>query len=331
MRPPRRKLAGRIAGSAALVLACCLAAFGGCSGAGDETDGPADSAAGAPRPDADRPNVVLLMTDDQEVASLRVMPRTRRLLGGRGVTFTNALVSYPLCCPARATFLTGQHAHNHGVVDNRPPDGGYGKLDASEYLPIWLQRSGYLTAHVGKYLNDYMEEDGVPPGWDRWFGMVEPAARYFKAKFLDERGELHRTGTKPADYSTDLMTRKAVELIRELGSEDRPFYLSVGYVAPHVGKSQLERGHCDGKGPEPAPGTWAASPAGRSHACRTSTSGTSPTSRARSGSWSRWRAPNCARRPTSTSAGWRPCSRSTSRWRGSCARWPRRGSCATPT
>ena len=184
---------------------------------------------------------------------MRVMPRTRRLLGKRGVTFANALASYPLCCPSRATFLTGQYAHNHDVIDNRPPEGGYEKLDASEYLPIWLKRSGYLTAHIGKYLNDYMEEDGVPPGWDRWFGMVEPAARYFKAKFLDENGELHELGTRPEDYSTDVMTRKAVELISQRGPEDPPFYLSVGYVAPHVGKSQLSGGHCSGKGPEPAP------------------------------------------------------------------------------
>ena len=71
------------------------------------------------------PNVVVVMTDDQALDTMRAMPRTRRLLGGRGVTFENAVVSFPLCCPSRATFLTGQYAHNHGVLDNHPPRGGY--------------------------------------------------------------------------------------------------------------------------------------------------------------------------------------------------------------
>ncbi|HEY8466492.1 MAG TPA: sulfatase [Solirubrobacterales bacterium] len=200
----------------------------------------------------ERPNIVLLMTDDQEYDSLSVMPRTRRLLGRAGVTFENAFVSYPLCCPSRATFLTGQLAHNHGVVDNRAPEGGYSRLDHSETLPVWLQRAGYLTAHFGKYLNDYMRDDGVPPGWHRWFGMAEPAARYFKATFVDD-GEIRRTGTDPAEYSTDLITDEAVEFIKSDEAASAPFYLSVGYVAPHVGKSFVRGNHCTDKGPEPAP------------------------------------------------------------------------------
>jgi N-acetylglucosamine-6-sulfatase len=96
------------------------------------------------------PNVVVIMTDDQTARSLSVMPRTLELLGEAGTTFDRAFASYPLCCPSRATFLTGQYSHNHGVASNRPPEGGYGRLDHRETLPVWLQEAGYATTHIGK-------------------------------------------------------------------------------------------------------------------------------------------------------------------------------------
>lgn len=65
-----------------------------------------------------RPNVVLVMTDDQHADSVRFMPQLQRLIAGRGVTFDNNYVTYSLCCPSRATWLTGQYAHNHGVRGN---------------------------------------------------------------------------------------------------------------------------------------------------------------------------------------------------------------------
>ena len=83
------------------------------------------------------------------------MPRTRALIGGEGVTFANSFVSLSECCPSRATFLTGQYAHNHGVRSIRPPFGGFKQLDGSETLAVWLRRAGYATGMVGKYLNGY--------------------------------------------------------------------------------------------------------------------------------------------------------------------------------
>ena len=101
------------------------------------------------------------MTDDQ----------TRRVAAGhaeheraarrtQGVTFRNNFVSFSLCCPSRATWLTGQYAHNHGVRGNQRRGGGYGKLDAArrQPLPVWLQSAGYYTAHIGKYLNGYGDD-----------------------------------------------------------------------------------------------------------------------------------------------------------------------------
>src|SRR5688572_8351831 len=88
----------------------------------------ADAAQPAPAAQAS-PNVVVIMTDDQTVESMRVMTNVQRLLRDRGATFSQSFVTYALCCPSRATFLTGQYAHNHGVMGNSPPSGGYAKLD----------------------------------------------------------------------------------------------------------------------------------------------------------------------------------------------------------
>ena len=86
---------------------------------------------------------------------MEVLPNVSRLIGDQGVTFDNNFDSFSLCCPSRATFLTGQYSHNNGVRGNAPPNGGYQALDKSNTLAVWLQRAGYYTVHLGKYLNGY--------------------------------------------------------------------------------------------------------------------------------------------------------------------------------
>ncbi|HEV2074685.1 MAG TPA: sulfatase-like hydrolase/transferase, partial [Thermoleophilaceae bacterium] len=132
---------------------------------------------------ADRPNVVVIMSDDQDARSLRVMGAVERRIGEEGTTFTNSFATFPLCCPSRATFLTGQYAHNHGVTSNRPPEGGYqGFAHARGTMPEALQEVGYRTAHIGRYLNGYgrkgNDPQAVPPGWDEWYGF--PAFEMFR-------------------------------------------------------------------------------------------------------------------------------------------------------
>jgi N-acetylglucosamine-6-sulfatase len=191
--------------------------------------------AGPAQEPEERPNVVVLMTDDQTLESMRVMPGVRRTLAARGTTFTRSFVSFALCCPSRATFLTGQYAHNHGVLGNRLPTGGYGRLDRRETLPVWLRRAGYRTMHVGKFLNRYGQDRGpyhVPPGWDDWHGSVDPFTYEFYGTLLNENGALRGY---PSDYSTDLYARRAIDLIGRAATGDRPFFLSVGFLAPHSG------------------------------------------------------------------------------------------------
>ena len=176
----------------------------------------------------ERPSVVVIMTDDQRLDEMAVLPAVRRLVVRPGTWFSRSYASFPLCCPSRATFLTGQYAHNHGVTDNRPPRGGYYALDSAETLPVWLQRAGYETAHVGKYLNGYGTRDPeeVPPGWDDWHAVIDPSTYYYRGYALNANGRIVR----PPRYQTDEMTARALRFVR---AADSPFFLSLSYLAPH--------------------------------------------------------------------------------------------------
>ena len=201
----------------------------------------AESAVAPSEPEARsaRPNVVVLMTDDQTVSDLRVMQRTRQLLGGRGIRFADSYVSYPVCCPSRATYLSGQYAHNHHVMGLYPPTGGYARFDRANSLPVWLESAGYATAHIGKYLNGYGSElpADVPPGWTEWHGAVDQSTYQMWGYTLNDDGELHTYGSAfeqdPRLYQTDVFKRRAVSFIERRAPDRRPFFLSVAFVAPH--------------------------------------------------------------------------------------------------
>jgi N-acetylglucosamine-6-sulfatase len=197
---------------------------------------PDTSAGQAPTP---RPNIVVIMTDDQTVDDLAAMPATRRAFVGKGVTFQRSTVSYPVCCPSRATFLTGRYAHNHGVMGLYRPTGGYARFDDRDALPVWLSQAGYHTVHIGKYLNGYGTDRPaiVPPGWSEWYGAVDPATYRMWNYTLNENGRLVTYGTPdeedPALYQTDVYRDKALDAIRRGSRLGRPFFLSLAFLAPH--------------------------------------------------------------------------------------------------
>jgi len=191
-------------------------------------------------PTAERPNVVILMTDDQTLRSMRAMPHTRELIGDAGATFTRAFVNNPRCCPSRATFLTGQYSHNHGVLTNGPPIGGWERLQGtSNWLPTWLRAAGYRTVHIGKFLNNYGRQDPyeVPAGWDEWYAMVDPTTYRYYGYTVNENGALRTYGRDddPRWYSTDFIAERSVEIVERLSSSSQPFFLSVAFLAPHTG------------------------------------------------------------------------------------------------
>lgn len=244
---PRRRL-GILAGILLAAIAAALALL--LSGADDDFATPAEPAA---EYNENAANVVVVMTDDQAIDTMRALPRTRRLIGGEGVAFDAAISTFPLCCPARATFLTGQYAHNNGVLSNQPPRGGYDALDSENSLPVWLSEAGYRTGFVGKYLNHYGKGERVrevPPGWSDWHAEPSKANKRWFDYELNENGKLVHYGDAERDYKTDVLADKAVSFVRESSERPRPFFLWVATGAPHLGaKSDGE----ERDAPDPAP------------------------------------------------------------------------------
>jgi N-acetylglucosamine-6-sulfatase len=196
------------------------------------------------------PNIVLVMADDMRADDLRFMPRVRQLIAARGLTFRNSFSPYPLCCPARASLLTGQYPHNHGVLHNREP-WGFAAFDDRATLATSLRAAGYRTGFVGKYLNHYGLAPSlvtgapsltyVPPGWTDWFAAVEPPPGsaysggtydYFDTVFNvnGTTDDSHR-----GQYQTAVLGRFSRSLVRTYARGDQPFFLFLSALAPHTG------------------------------------------------------------------------------------------------
>jgi len=232
-RPPAGTARRAVPPAAVLAVALVLAAV---------------AAAVLPRTGADtahakqeqRPNVVVVMSDDQTVESMRAMSNVNSRLAQFGATFANSFASFPLCCPSRATLLTGQYAHNHGTLGNNPPEGGFAKFNADHggnTLPVWLQRDGYYTAEVGKYLNGYGTAENrtfVPAGWNEWHGAVDGVQSVYEYG-INNNGTVVQHGADPADFKQDVFTATAVDVINRRAPADQPFFLYVNYTAPHSG------------------------------------------------------------------------------------------------
>ena len=247
---------------------------------------------------ASKPNIIVITTDDQTVAQLNesTMPTVMSQLAAQGTSFNNMIATTPLCCPSRASYLTGEYMHNNGVANNRP---GYESLVRKRaVLPAWLQRAGYVTAHVGKYLNRFghsVKPDSTPaPGWDEWVAALEPRS-YFDYS-LQVNGRTVKYGSDDQDYLTRVFNRKAVKMITKYTPKPQPLYLQVDQFAPHERGAGDPSQRCAG-GAIPDPRTTSCSTACRCPRRRTTTRRTSPTSRASSRTCRR-----SARRSTTTSS-----------------------------
>ncbi len=165
--------------------------------------------------------------------------------------FRNSFSPYPLCCPARASFLTGQYAHNHHVFSHEAP-WGFPALDDSETVATALQRSGYRTAFVGKYLNGYgatrsLVTGGpswhyVPAGWTDWYGAVQrpPHSRYRSGGTYNYFHTIFNVNgviddSHRGQYQTAVLGGFARKLVRGYARSPRPFFLWLSAVAPHFG------------------------------------------------------------------------------------------------
>ncbi|MFT4083162.1 MAG: sulfatase-like hydrolase/transferase [Nocardioides sp.] len=181
-----------------------------------------------------KPNVLMITADDLSVADLPYMPHVRRLLGRQGVDFTNAVAPTPICVPARASLLTGQYAHNHKDVTIHGPRGGYAAMNEAGTLPIALQRAGYDTLFVGKYLNGYGDAGTahqVPPGWTDWRATVGNSTYAFFSPRINHNGRL----TTYHRYTTYVMRDQADEVLSAPRRQHHRWFMWLNYVAPHHG------------------------------------------------------------------------------------------------
>jgi arylsulfatase A-like enzyme len=199
-----------------------------------------------------QPNILLIVTDDQRWDTLDMMPTVQKELVDEGMTFTNAYTVTPVCGPSRASLLTGQYVHNHGVLTNlKETQGSVTRFNDTSTLATWLQKAGYRTGLVGKYINGYENENPfIPPGWDDWCGLYRPLKtdvrgkannNYYNFSVVEANGEVKDYGSR-ADryYSTDVLRDRAVEFINSTPS-NQPFFLHFSPYAPHFPAQPAER------------------------------------------------------------------------------------------
>jgi arylsulfatase A-like enzyme len=197
-----------------------------------------------------RPNIIMVMADDMRVDDLAFAPNVRRLIGGQGLTFENSFSPFPLCCPARASFLTGLYAHNHHVYYHHRPY-GYRSFDDSRTLATSLSAAGYRTGFVGKYLNGYGSDRSlvsgqaswkyVPNGWTDWIGAFKNSRlrgvhggtyNYFDTPY-NVNG--HVDNRYRGKYQTNVQGAFARRLVTKYHRSSAPFFLYLSFVAPHHG------------------------------------------------------------------------------------------------
>lgn len=172
-----------------------------------------------------RPNVLIIVTDDQRIGTLRAMPTTRRWFEQGGTHFTRAFATTPLCCPSRASILTGRYAHNHGVRNNH---GSISNLDQRSTIESYLQDARYSTALFGKYFSGW-DLATSPPYFDDWAIFLNSARHYMGGNWNVDG--LVRPVKK---YATNFIARRALHFVSSTETNDaRPWFMVLAPPAPH--------------------------------------------------------------------------------------------------
>jgi arylsulfatase A-like enzyme len=184
------------------------------------------SCATLPRLNDKRPNFLIIISDDQRFDTMNYMPLTQAAIFDQGVSFTNGFITTPLCCPARASILTGMYAHNTGVHTNDDP------LNKPTFI-YDLHQNGYYTGLVGKYLNSWKGE--IRPEFDYWVSFFRGESAY-DDPYLNING----TWSTPKGYITDILGGYVTEFLDRAAKNPRPFVLIFAPNAPHQPATPFE-------------------------------------------------------------------------------------------
>ena len=202
--------------------------------------------AARPDPKAKPPNVVLFLTDDEDVqlGSLSAMNRTTALMREGGTTLRRHYVTTPICCPSRVSLLSGRYAHNAGAQSNLPSGwcgvGTYWKAPLQNLsLPTYVRRAGLATGIFGKELN-VNDDTYISPGWDRFFVLGGTSEGRYYTDWFNDQGK--RYNATAGEYMTELIANRSLAWMGEQLAKEQPFF---AYIAPHAPHTRAT----------PAPGT----------------------------------------------------------------------------
>jgi N-acetylglucosamine-6-sulfatase len=242
----RRRMSRRgVRAALGVVLACVLVVgAAACTGSSKQPSRPLGPATAA------RPNIVFVLTDDLTENLLPYMPHVLALQRA-GMRFTNYTVTDSLCCPSRASILTGDFPHTTKIFINHGDDGGFVKFhdlgeEAHTFAPV-LQARGYRTALMGKYLNMYSatfpapyalrdwtppQSTFVPPGWNDWDAVGGGYNQYDYA--LNHDHEVIYHGRRPDDYLNTVLQGYGLNFISDSARRHTPFQLEIASFSPHT-------------------------------------------------------------------------------------------------
>ena len=172
-------------------------------------------------------NVIAVMLDDNEAGAIdaRSMPYLESDPFGSWIRFTNAVMSTPLCHPARQTLSCGQRSDHHGQIENA----GFPELDPADNVGTWLADVGWDTAFVGKLFNGWPWNDfdaHDPRGWGRLFANGESSVYFGWTAYQEDGSKV----TSETEYWTDRIVAEAVDW---LATATEPFILRLDPNVPH--------------------------------------------------------------------------------------------------